>query len=221
MPYYIPNFVSKTSCIGNALSTFNISFSSLDTNLHNLSTYTINSINYLSSQIGYLSSQIAEVSGTLNTRINYLSSSVVGVSGNLSTAVYYSSTLATNAINTLSTNINYVSANVVGHYIKQGNLICPSNGGTLNWNFSTIGNNAYLPLSANIRLGNPTGLSAGQTGNLIINVTTVGKTITSFDTSWTFTGNVSSLATSVNSRNVISYYYDGSQLLSSFIKFIL
>ena len=236
MPYYIPDLVSKTTCIGNTLSTFNTSFSNLDTRLYQLSTYTVNSVNFLSSTM-------ISVSSVLNSRINFLSSAMISVSSDLRTQIFNtSSDLRTQIFNTsssiinqlsstssftinylntqdafLSSSINYVSANVVNDYITQG-VLTPL-GDQVNWNFSTVGNNAKLNLSSDVRLNNPTGLLNGQTGNLIVEIDTLNSTITSFGTLWTFTGLASTLNVNVGAKNVISYYYDGEQLLSSLISF--
>ena len=225
MPYYIPDLVSKTTCIGNTLSTFNTSFSNLDTRLYQLSTYTVNSVNFLSSTM-------ISVSSVLNSRINFLSSAMISVSSDLRTQIFNTSSsiinqlsstssFTINYLNTqdafLSSSINYVSANVVNDYITQG-VLTPL-GDQVNWNFSTVGNNAKLNLSSDVRLNNPTGLLNGQTGNLIVEIDTLNSTITSFGTLWTFTGLASTLNVNVGAKNVISYYYDGEQLLSSLISF--
>jgi hypothetical protein len=221
MPYYIPDLVSKTTCIGNTLSTFNTSFSDLDTGLFQLSTYTVNSVNFLSStmisvssvlnsRINFLSSAMISVSGELNNRINFLSSSMISVSSDLRTQINTTSS-------DLRTQINYVSVNVIDDYINQG--VLTNIDGQIDWNFSTVGTNAKIDLFSSARLNNPTGLLAGQTGNLIVEIGTAARTITSFGNLWTFVGLVSSLTSTLSSKNVISYYYDGEQLLSSLISF--
>ena len=176
MPFYIPTLVSKFECIGNTLSTFNISFSTLDTNLYNLSNYTVASVNFLSSRM-------------------------ISVSSNL------------------QSQINFVSANTVSDYIRQGTLVCPPDGQTANWSATANGRNSFLNLSANIRMNNPTGLIAGESGNLLITIGTAGKSITSFGNTWTFVNNFSSLNTTLNKKNIISYYYDGTQMLSNLLIF--
>ena len=192
MPYYIPDLVSKTTCIGNTLSTFNTSFSNLDTRLYQLSTYSVNSVNFLSSTM-------ISVSSVLNSRINFLSSTMISVSSDL------------------KTQINYVSANVVNDYITQG--VLTNNNGQIDWNFSTVGNNAKIDLFSSARLNNPTGLLSGQTGNLVVEIGTANRSITSFGNLWTFVGGLSTLTTTLNAKNVISYYYDGENLLSSLMRF--
>jgi hypothetical protein len=176
MPYYIPDLVSKTTCIGNTLSTFNTSFSNLDTRLFQLSTYSVNSVNFLSSTM-------ISVSSVLDSRINFLSSAVIN------------------------------------DYIRQGVLI--NNAGQINWDFSTVGTNAKIEIFSNAVLNNPTGLLEGQTGNLIVEIGTVNRTISSFGNLWTFVSLASTLNTTLSAKNVISYYYDGEQLLSSLISFSL
>ena len=221
MPYYIPDYVSKTTCIGNTLSTFNTSFSNLDTRLFQLSTYTVTSVNFLSStmisvssvlnsRINFLSSSMISVSSELNNRINFLSSSMISVSGNLTT-------LIDTASSNLRTQINYISANAVNNYITQG--VLTNVAGQINWNFATVGTNAKLDLFSNARLNNPTGLLAGQTGNLIVDIGTSARSITSFGNLWTFGSVSSAFTTTLSAKNLISYYYDGEQLLSNLVKF--
>jgi len=220
MPYYIPNTVSKTTCLGNSLSTFNISFTALDTNIHNLSVYTPLPMNYLSSTM-------VSVSSELTTKINYLSSTMVSVSGQLNTIVFNTSSSIMNEMLSLSnytlvlsSYVSYVSANVINDYVRQGNLRVPTGGGTVNWDFSTVGTNAKLPLTANAVIANPTSLSAGQAGNLVVQIGGVaGMDITSYGSLWTFTGYVSSLNTAANATNIISYYYDGISLFSNVVNF--
>jgi hypothetical protein len=216
MPYYIPDYVSKTTCIGNTLSTFNTSFSNLDTRLFQLSTYSVNSVNFLSSTM-------ISVSSVLNSRINFLSSAMISVSSDLRTQIFNTSSSLLNQISStssflftqdafLSSSIQYVSANVVNDYITQG--VLTYSGGVANWNFSTIGNNAKLDLFDSITLNNPTGLIAGQTGNLIVHVGTDNNSITAYGDKWTFAGSTSTLDITLSAKNIISYYYDGEQLLS-------
>jgi hypothetical protein len=214
MPYYIPDLTPKTTCIGNTLSTFNISFSSLDTNLYNLSTYAVNSINYLSAtmvsvsatlatRINYLSSTMVSTSATLNTRINYLSSTMVSTSGNIM-----------NEMEFVSSSVDYVSANVVKDFILQGTLtVNPA--AEIDWNFSSVGNNAIIELSSYAKLNNPTEMYAGQSGNLIIKVMSAGAELSAFGSLWTFVDNNSAFYTTVSAKNIISYYYDGEQILTN------
>jgi len=257
MPYYIPDYVSKTTCIGNTLSTFNTSFSNLDTRLFQLSTYTVNSINFLSStmisvssvldsrinflsstmisvsselnnRINFLSSSMISVSSELNNRINFLSSSMISVSSDLNNKINFLSssiisvsgnltTLIDTTSSNLRTQINYISANAVNNYITQG--VLTNVAGQINWNFATVGTNAKLDLFSNARLNNPTGLLAGQTGNLIVDIGTSARSITSFGNLWTFGSVSSAFTTTLSAKNLISYYYDGEQLLSNLVKF--
>ena len=233
MPYYIPDYVSKNTCIGNTLSTFNTSFSNLDARLYQLSTYTVNSVNFLSStvisvssvldsRINFLSSTIISVSGELNNRINFLSSSMISVSSDLTTIINTTSSDLKTQINTtssdLKTQINYVSSNVVNDYVFQNTLFNGADGSTLTWNVNSRGNNVYIPLSSNIILGNPTGLNAGDSGNIAITISIAGKTITSYGSLWTFNNSISTVNAVLSSNNLISYYYNGTKLLASLSK---
>lgn len=221
MPYYIPDLVSKTTCIGNTLSTFNTSFSNLDTRLYQLSTYTVNSVNFLSSTM-------IAVSSVLNSRINFLSSAMISVSSDLRTQIFNTSSSIINQLNAtssflsasidyVSSEVDYVSANVVNDYIGQGTLT--NNNGQIDWSFSTVGNNAFIELSSNASLNNPTGLLAGQSGNLLLKIMNDGATLTAFGNKWTFVEANSSLYALSGFKNLLSYYYDGEDLLSNIIYF--
>lgn len=223
MPYYIQNPISLTTCIGDSLTTFNSNFTALDTNLYNLSTFSYNGINYLSAtmvsvsstftnQINYLSATMVSVSGELNTEINTASSYVYNKLLELSSYTY-------SADNVLFSQINYMSANFIKDHIKQGILLCPSDGQTVNWDTTAIGVNAMLVLSANVHMANPTNLYEGKSGNLLTAISTAGKAITSYGDAWTFVGSVSSGYTSFSARNLISYYYDGFYLRSTITKY--
>jgi hypothetical protein len=226
MPYYIPDYVSKTTCIGNTLSTFNTSFSNLDTRLFQLSTYSVNSVNFLSSTM-------ISVSSVLDSRVNFLSSTMISVSSDLRTQIFTTSSDLRTQINTTSsdlrtqinttssdlrTQIDYVSANVVNDYVFQNTVFNGADGSTLTWNVNTRGNNIYIPLSSNIRLDNPTGLNAGDSGNIAINISVAGKSISSYGSFWTFNNGISTVNTILNSNSLISYYYNGTKLLASLSK---
>ena len=117
----------------------------------------------------------------------------------------------------LRTQINYISANAVNNYITQG--VLTNVAGQINWNFATVGTNAKLDLFSDARLNNPTGLLAGQRGNLMVEIGTVSRSITSFGNLWTFGSVSSAFTTTLSAKNLISYYYDGEQLLSNLVKF--
>lgn len=187
MPYYYTQTPTvKTTCIGNALSSFNYNFSSLDNNMYELSNYTTNSV-------------------------NYLSSSIISVSANLTNQISGTSALLFN-------HINYLSANTVNNYIAQGVLYTPTGGGTVNWNFTTVGTNAKMYLTGNVILANPTGLFAGQSGNLVVELsTTNGYKISAFGDKWKFANSLSSMNTAASAVNLIRYYYDGKSLLSTML----
>lgn len=79
--YYLSRTVSPTECVGNSLSTINVGFSALDTNLYNLSSYAVASVNFLSAdsifqqtEINFLSATSNSVSAALQTLITTVSS---------------------------------------------------------------------------------------------------------------------------------------------------
>jgi len=220
MLYYVPSTVSKTTCIGNSLSTINIGFSSLDTGLKTLSTYAVDSINFLSStmisvsstlanRIDFLSSTMISVSSTLANRIDFLSSSMISVS----------STLA-NRVDFLSASINYLSANLVDNYYNP-DVVYHAPSGAVIWDASLTRNNVNLVLSSNCYFPNPTNMLSGQQGNIsIMSSGTSGYSITAFDDKWKFANSDTAMTVNLpNPRNLIRYYYDGSVILSEMLRF--
>ena len=224
MPYYIPNLVSKTSCLGNSLSTFNTSFTALDTNLYNLSTYTYTGVNYLSTKL-------VSVSSTLTNSINYLSSKMVSVSGELDTAVYNTSSYLMEEVTTLSgyttafdlslLNTLYTISSDSSTYIER-----------IDWYTTDVGDqNIILDMSEHMNFGiilyvndavitNPVSAFAGQSGN--IKLATYNRTVSSFGSMWTFSNNYSAVTRGTNLvpvTNIISYYYDGYRFLASMANF--
>lgn len=215
MPYYVPNFSSKTTCIGNTLSTFNISFSNLDTNLYNLSTYTVNSVNYLSSTM-------ISVSSALNSRINFLSASVISVSSILANRVDSLSSYTFTNLNPRVENISatlggilyYLNANVANAYYNPIVFSTTSDNQSVIINFSPllVGNlnerqNAQIRLNHNVNIADFPYVLNGLNGNISIFIDTAGKTVTGFGPMWIFSG-TSALKTTLSARNLIRYYVD-------------
>ena len=209
MPYYIPNLTLKTTCIGNTLSTFNTSFSNLDTNLYNLSTYTVNSVNFLSSTM-------ISVSSTLNSRINFLSASVVSVSSTLASRIVSLSSYTFTNIPVITANIlsinEYLAQNVASEFFAPISYSSTSDGQSLALNFSPFTHsvekqNAQIRLKHNINIADFSYTVNGLNGNISIFIDTAGKTVTGFGPTWRFSG-TSALNTTLSARNLIKYYVD-------------
>ena len=208
MLYYVPKTVSKSTCIGNSLSTINIGFSSLDTNLEKLSAYAVSSINFLSATM-------ISVSSNLQNQINYLSSTMISVSSNLQNQVNYLSASIVNLKNEvdyLSSSINYLSAHTVTDWFTQHTITHEPSGKIL-WDVATTGPNVNLILSSNCWFKNPTNLLSGQEGNITVTSSGVsGYSISAYENKFAFNGSTSTNE-NPNGKNLIHYYYDGSQLL--------
>jgi len=117
---YVPRSIASTECIGNTLSTINISFSALDTATHLLSTHVdflsatmISVSSTLQSRIMYLSTTMIEVSSSLQTQINFLSSAIQSVSGNLHTEINFVSANVQSTSAFIQSEINFLSANIL------------------------------------------------------------------------------------------------------------
>jgi hypothetical protein len=193
--HYVPTFSSKTTCIGNTLSTFNISFSNLDTNLYNLSTYTVNSVNYLSSTL-------VSVSSNLGTRVDTVSSFVFS---NLNPRV---TSISAQVINI----IEYYNTVIAQTYYAPISYTTVSDNQSLSLNFGVVTNlsekqNAQIRLRHNVNIADFPFAANGLNGNISIFIDTAGKTITGFGPTWRFSG-TSALNTSLSARNLIKYYVD-------------
>jgi hypothetical protein len=193
MPHYIPRLIASTECLGNSLSTINLGFSALDTNLQALSVYTVNSVNFLSSSM-------ISVSSTLQTEINFLSATMQSVSANL------------------QTEINFLSA-ASRSYHTQGTIYQQSNG-VITWDVSLAGHNAKVILSANGVLNNILNVSAGEIGNLVLQVSGIGApSLTGWGSNFIFSNGLSSMSTGVDAYNLLTFYFDGLKYLSTLSKF--
>ena len=189
MPYnYIPELVSKYECIGNSLSTFNISLTALDDNLGELSTYTVESVNFLSATMISVSSELYTIIETTSSNLYTLMDTT---SSNLLTEIYD------------------VSSNVINDYITPGVLTQAVNG-TIDWDVNLIGVNARLNVDRNGTLNNPTNLQDGQSGNLTVSATVYS--LTGFGDKWIFSNGTSAIgATDIYGEglNLIRYVYMG------------
>ena len=116
---YVPRSISSAECVGNTLSTINISFSALDTATHLLSTHVdflsstmISVSSTLQSRIMFLSTKMIEVSSVLQTEINFLSATMQTVSGNLQSEINFLSATMQTVSGNLQSEINFVSGNL-------------------------------------------------------------------------------------------------------------
>jgi hypothetical protein len=213
MLFYIHNIVDKTTCIGNSLSTFNGSFTALDSNLYSLSTYTVNSVNFLSSTM-------ISVSSTLNNRIGFLSATMISVSStlanNISSLSSYVFTNLNPRVETLSTNVNSIINNLTysafaGYYTPVSySTVGDGQNLTLNLNPSSNNlekQNAQIRLRHNVGINDFTYAPNGLNGTISVFIDTAGKSITGYGPTWIFTG-TSALKTTLSARNLIHYYVD-------------
>jgi hypothetical protein len=217
MLYYIPNVVNKKTCIGNALSTINLSFTALDTNLYNLSTYTVNSVNFLSSTI-------ISVSSTLNNRIQFLSASVDFLSAGIDFLSAGIQNVSSYVFNTLDPKVTAISAEYstfseyISYYLFLGyfdpvQYNTTANGQNLILNLNPFTNvierqNAQISLNHNISLGDMVYAPNGLNGTISVFIGTAGRTITGYGPTWAFKGGTSALNTTLSARNLIKYYVD-------------
>ena len=120
--------------------------------------------------------------------------------------------------------INYLSAfdqalqtqvnGLLSSYNSQVQIYQQSNG-NIAWDLS-VGTNAYVVLSANGNLLNPTNFYSGINGHLSIESNgTSGYSLTGYGDKWTMTNNLSSMRVGISANNLIDYYYNGKKLLAT------
>ena len=163
-----------------------------------------NSLSTFNIDLSSLDNKLYELSAFTVNSVNVLSSSIGSVSSNL------------------QTQINFVSAelnNVIQEYTQQG-IIYQNSNGSITWNVGTHGHNAKVTLTANGNLNNILNCSAGDTGNLAIQLSsTAGLSITGWGSNFLFSNSVSSMSTGASAYNLLSFYYDGNKFLSSLATF--
>ena len=106
--------------------------------------------------------------------------------------------------NITSTNI-YVSGNAASATVAIGNT-----NATTALNFSQ-GNNFSLTLTGNITLSNPTGVTTGQSGIILISQDGSGNRTVGFGSHWDFpSATAPTLSTGANALDCLSYYVRNS-----------
>lgn len=83
MAFYFSDFINKTNCVGNALSTINLDLSSLDIALHELSTYNTTTIDVLSANIDILFTNTETISTDLIELSTYTNDSLIALVDNV------------------------------------------------------------------------------------------------------------------------------------------
>lgn len=126
---------------------------------------------------------------------------------------YYKSDAGTEIgiVNTGSTN-TFTKAN-------RGAAVVLVDGGTITPNMDD-GNNFHVTLGGNRNLANPTNLTAGQSGVIIVVQDGSGNRTLSYGSQWKWpSGSAPTLTTSINAKDMISYYvYDTSTILCTITK---
>lgn len=220
---YLPSVIDKKSCVGNTLSTINISLSTLDNVLFNLSIYTSASVNGLSASQDALALACNIFSGQLYTDIYTASTALYGdIYSDLSTQIYVASSILTTYTYANSANIQTLFGQTVSnlntiHAVSANapsftqNTIYQLPNGIINYDPTISGPNVKVQLSANGFLANPTNLANGHFGKIVLlSSPTTGLSLTGYGNQWAFSNFTSGMSIGLNARNMIDYYFDAS-----------
>jgi len=124
------------------------------------------------------------------------------------TAVNYTANVTYGATLSVTGNVNFATANITNQTLTDG--------ATINWDVSQ-GMIATVTLGGNRALANPTNLKVG-TLMLIVNQDGTGGRTLSFGSAYKFPAAIAPvMTTSINAKDIISFYSDGTNLYGSFL----
>lgn len=120
---------------------------------------------------------------------------------------------ALNADVTLNVDSTVARLNVAQDYTaaQRGSVVSLADGATITPDFSA-GNNFAVSISGNRTLANPTNISAGQSG--VIVVTNAGANTLAFGSYWKFPGGTAPTVTA-SGTDVLAYYCDSASRISA------
>jgi hypothetical protein len=146
------------------------------------------------------------VYASATTTLSKLAGVAVGsvlVSGGVGTAPAYSAAPTLTSLTTTTT----TSATLVGTHNAYGNIIALTDGTTIAVDMSvTGGNNFSVTLGGNRTLGNPTGLTAGQSGIVYVSQDATGSRTLAYGSYWKFpSGTAPTLTTTASATDALVY----------------
>ena len=98
---------------------------------------------------------------------------------------------------------------------QRGTVVALTDGATITPDFSA-GNNFSVTLGGNRTLANPTNLTAGQSGTIVITQDATGSRTLAFGGYWKFpTGTAPTLTTAAASVDVLAYYVESSTRITA------
>ena len=100
---------------------------------------------------------------------------------------------------------------------QRGSIVTLTDGATVTPDFS-LGNNFTLTLGGNRTLANPTNLTAGQSGVILILQDGTGSRTLSFGNYWKFPGGTApTLTTTASAVDLIAYFVESSSRISAIL----
>jgi hypothetical protein len=98
---------------------------------------------------------------------------------------------------------------------QRGSIVALTDGATITPDFAA-GNNFSVTLGGNRTLANPTNLTAGQSGVIVITQDGTGSRTLAYGNAWKFPGGTApTLTTAANSVDVIAYYVESSSRITA------
>jgi hypothetical protein len=98
---------------------------------------------------------------------------------------------------------------------QRGTIVALTDGATITPDFAA-GNNFSVTLGGNRTLANPTNITAGQSGVIVITQDGTGSRTLAYGNNWKFpSGTAPTLTTAANSVDVIAYYCESSSRITA------
>ena len=112
---------------------------------------------------------------------------------------------------------NTAKTNVAQAFSKaqRGAVVALTDGATITPDFS-LGNNYSVTLGGNRTLANPTNLTAGQSGVIVVSQDATGSRTLAFGSYWKFPGGTAAtLTTTASAVDVLAYFVDSSTRITA------
>lgn len=98
---------------------------------------------------------------------------------------------------------------------QRGSVVALTSGATITPDFAA-GNNFSLTLGINATLANPTNLTAGQSGSIVVTQDGTGSRTLAYGNNWKFAGGTApTLSTAANKVDVLSYYVESASRITA------
>ena len=125
--------------------------------------------------------------------------------------------IANSTITTGKLSFNVAQTDIAQSYTKaqRGTPVALTDGATITPDFS-LGNNFSVTLAGNRTLANPTNLTAGQSGTIVITQDATGSRTLAYGAYWKFPGGTApTLTTTASAVDVLAYYVESSTRITA------